>query len=101
MGRIVVGSILAARIRHASACSSLPDTVPLSSLACCCSAVKSGAAALASGRPAVHPLLPTANMGLVLVSCTAKGRQLYREAGVEAALVHGHSGQVGAWACVY
>jgi small ligand-binding sensory domain FIST len=31
---------------------------------------------------------------LVLVSCTAKGRQMYKEEGVEAQLVHAVSGQL-------
>lgn len=57
-----------------------------------CRTLQRCAAELAADRPAPHPLLPTATMGLVVVSCTAKGKQMHGAASVEAELLHAASG---------
>lgn len=59
-----------------------------------CSALERGAAQLAAGCPGAHPLLPTTPAGLVVVACTAKGRQLHRRLGVDSAAIHAGSGGV-------
>jgi len=62
-----------------------------------CSTLRAGVEQLAAARPACHPLLPTTTCGLVAVSCTAKGRQMYGAGAqaVEAGVMHTASGQVG------
>ncbi|PRW45354.1 FIST N domain [Chlorella sorokiniana] len=50
-------------------------------------ALRQGVEALVGAHPGAHPLLPTANAGLVLVSCTAKGRQMHGSIGAEAEVV--------------
>lgn len=51
-------------------------------------ALTQGAAQLAAACPAAHPLLPTAPAGLMVVSCTAKGKAMHGRLGVEAELIH-------------
>ncbi|KAL4437786.1 hypothetical protein ABPG77_005698 [Micractinium sp. CCAP 211/92] len=46
---------------------------------------------LTAALPPRHALLPTHNCGLVVVSCTAKGRQMFEAVGVEAEAIHAAS----------
>lgn len=53
-----------------------------------CRALEAGVGQLAAALPDPHPLLPTHSCGLVAVSCTAKGRQMFKDVGVEAGAIH-------------
>lgn len=57
-------------------------------------ALRQGVAELVGAHPAAHPLLPTTNAGLVLVSCTAKGRQMHGRIGTESEIVQQASGRL-------
>lgn len=61
----------------------------------CCRALEAGVGQLAAALPAPHPLLPTHSCGLVAVSCTAKGRQMFKDVGVEAGAIHAATRGVG------
>ncbi|KAL4443953.1 hypothetical protein ABPG75_011690 [Micractinium tetrahymenae] len=54
-------------------------------------ALEAGVGQLAAALPSPHRLLPTHACGLVAVSCTAKGRQMFNAVGVEAGAIRAAS----------